>query len=65
MIFFLPFFNATFQCGRYGVLKEIKKKILPPKMWKNRPQKLFIMGPDPFFPQSSPGHSPQPKIDYP
>jgi hypothetical protein len=26
---------------------------------------LLIIGPDHFFPQSSPGHSPQPKIDSP
>ena len=25
--FFLPFFNATFQCGRYGVFKKKKLKI--------------------------------------
>ena len=38
---------------------------LTPKKWKNGPQKLLIIGPDPFIPQSSPGHSPQPKIDPP
>ena len=32
---------------------------------KNRPQKLLIIGPDPFIPQTSPGHRPQPKIDFP
>ena len=26
---------------------------------------MLIIGPDPFFPLSSPGHSPQPKIDSP
>ena len=36
-----------------------------PKKWKNRPQKLLIIGPDPFIPQTSPGHSSQPKIDFP
>ena len=35
-----------------------------PKNWKNGPQKLLIIGPDLFFPQSSPGHSPQPRIDF-
>ena len=45
---FLPFFNATFQCGRYGVFKK-------------RPQRSAQT----LFPLSSPGHSPQPKIDFP
>ena len=35
------------------------------KTWKNHPKKLLIIGPDPFFPQSSIGHSPQSKIDSP
>ena len=29
------------------------------------PQQLLIIGPDPFIPQSSPDHSPQPRIDFP
>ena len=37
---------------------------MTPKKRKNGPQKLLIIGPDPFIPQSSPGHSPQPKIDF-
>ena len=32
---------------------------------KKGPEKLLIIDPDPFFPQSSPGHSPQAKIDFP
>ena len=43
----LPFFYATFQCGRYNVFK--KKKILTTKSWKTHPKKLLIIGPDPFF----------------
>ena len=31
---------------------------MTPKKWKNWPQKSLIIGPGPFFPQSSPGHSP-------
>merc|ERR1712008_651511 len=64
IIFFLPFFYATFQCGRYNVfnfffffffsLKKLKKR--PPKVAHNRPK--------PFFPQPSPSHSQQPKIDF-
>ena len=43
-----------------------KRKIYwPQKSEKNGPQKLLIISPDPFNPQSSPGHSPQPKIDFP
>ena len=34
------------------------------KSWKNHPKKLLRIGPDPFFPRSSPGISPQPKIDF-
>ena len=55
---FLPFFYATFQCGRYGVFKIILKNFLTPKKWKNRPKKLLIIGPDPFISQSSPDQRP-------
>ena len=34
------------------------------KTLKNGPQKLLIIGPDPFISQSSPDHSPQPRIDF-
>ena len=37
---------------------------LTPKKWKNRPQKLLIIGLDPFIPQSSPDHRPEPRIDF-
>jgi hypothetical protein len=50
--FFLPFFYATFQCGRYNVLV-----FLPTKSWKNRPQKLLIIGPNLLF--HSTAHSPE------
>ena len=39
-----------------------KKKNLPMKTKKNRPQKLLIIGPNLFF--HSPAHSQQPKIDF-
>ena len=32
---------------------------MTPKKWKNWPQKLLIIGPDPFISQSSPDHSPE------
>ena len=35
------------------------------KNWKNHPKKLLRFVPDPFFPLTSPGHSPRPKIDFP
>ena len=41
-----------------------KKNFLTPKKWKNGPQKLLIIGPDPFISQSSPDHNPQPRIDF-
>ena len=34
------------------------------KTLKNGPQKLLIIGPNLFFSQSSPAHSPKPKIDF-
>ena len=34
------------------------------KTLKNGPQKLLIIGPNPFISQSSPDHSPQPRIDF-
>ena len=37
---------------------------LTPKKWKNGPQKLLTIGPTPFFPQSSPDHGPQPRIEF-
>ena len=45
--------------------KKFWNFFLTPKKWKNGPQKLLIIGPDPFITQTSPGHSPQPKIDFP
>ena len=35
------------------------------KNWKKHPKKFLRIGLDPFFPRSSPGISPQPKIDFP
>ena len=35
------------------------------KNWKKHPKKLLRIGPDHFFPLTSQGHSPQPKIDFP
>ena len=35
------------------------KNFLTPKKWKNGPQKLLIIGPDPFISQSSPDHIPE------
>ena len=35
------------------------------KNLKNHPKKLLRIGPDHFFPLTSQGHSPQPKIDFP
>ena len=48
-IFFLPFFYATFQCGRYGVLKKKFKKIFNPEKVKKRASKVAHNWPKPFF----------------
>ena len=45
--------------------KKLEEIFLTTKKWKNGPKKLLIIGPDPFFPLSSPDHSPQPRIDFP
>ena len=47
-IFFLPFFNATFQCGRYNVFNFFffaheKLKKPPKKVAQNWPRPLFSM----------------------
>ena len=56
----LPFFYATFQCGRYNVFKNFFFFFLPTKSWKNLPQKLLIIGPNLLF------HSPaQPTANSP
>ena len=44
----LPFFYASFQCGRYNVSKFYFFS-LTTKSWKNHPKKLLIIGPDLFF----------------
>ena len=36
IIFFLPFFNATFQCGRYGVFKKNLKYFFDHEKVKKR-----------------------------
>ena len=49
-------------------LKYFQKKnwinFLSIKTLKNWPQKLLIIGPDPFISQSSPDRSPQPRINF-
>jgi hypothetical protein len=44
--------------------KNYKIYFLSIKTLKNGPQKLLIIGPDPFISQPSPDHSPQPRIDF-
>ena len=57
--FFLPFFYATFQCGRYGVFKKIKKKIFDPEKVKKRASKVAHNLPRPFYSTVQP--RPKPK----
>ena len=49
-------FNAQISEQMYGPDSKKEKK--------NRPQKLLIIGQDHFISQSSPDHSPQPRIDF-
>jgi hypothetical protein len=44
--------------------KQFLINFLSIKTLKNWPQKLLIISPDPFISQSSPDHSPQPRIDF-
>ena len=59
----LPFFNATFQCGRYGVFKKkIKKTIFDPEKVKKRASKVAHNRPRPFYFTVQPrptAHSPE------
>ena len=55
---FLPFFNATFQWGRYNVLKKILKGFFDPEKVKKLALKLAHNWPRTFFPTVQP--RPQP-----
>ena len=56
--FFLPSFNATFQCGRYGVFKKILKYFFDPEKVKKGASQVAHNRPKPFFPTVQP--RPQP-----
>ena len=47
--FFLPFFYATFQCGRYGDFKKILKYFFDPEKVKKRASKVAHNRPRPFY----------------
>ena len=51
--FFYKIIMQLFSADAIVFLKKLKKKFLTPKKWKNGPQKLLIIGPDPFISQSS------------
>ena len=60
--FFLPFFNATFQCGRYGVFKKNLKFFFDPEKVKKQASKVAHNRPRPsyFTVQPRPtAHSPE------
>ena len=60
--FFLPFFYATFQCGRYGVFKKNLKYFFDPEKVKKRASKVAHNRPRPsyFTVQPRPtAHSPE------
>ena len=56
--FFLPFFNATFQCGRYNVKKIQKNFFFAHEKLKKPPKKVAQNRPRPLFPANQP--RPQP-----
>ena len=58
------YFMQIFSADAMVFSKKFKKFFLTPKKWKNGPQKLLIIGPDPFILQSRPDHSPLPRIDF-
>ena len=60
--FFLPFFYATFQCGRYGVFKKILKFFFDPEKVKKQAKKVAHNRPRPFYFTVQPrptAHSPE------
>ena len=60
--FFLPFFYATFQCGRYGVFKKKLKYFFDPEKVKKRASKVAHNPPRPFYFTVQPkpmAHSPE------
>jgi hypothetical protein len=62
IFFFLPFFYATFQCGRYGVFKKIKKNNFDPEKVKKRASKVAHNWPRPLYFTVQPrptAHSPE------
>ena len=61
---FLLFFYATFQCGRYNVFKFFFFFFFALKKLKRPHSKVAHNRPKFFFPQPSPTHSQQPKIDF-
>ena len=48
-IFFLPFFYATFQCGRYNILKKKINLFFPHENIKKRVSKVAHNRPQTFF----------------
>ena len=60
----MQLFSAGVQCERCGVFKRKLNFFLTPNKWKNWPQKLLIIVPDPFISHSSPDHSPQSRIEF-
>jgi hypothetical protein len=62
--FCLPLFYATFQCGPWKIFKKKLNQFFVNQNFKNGHQKLLIIGTNPFISQSSPDHSPQPRIDF-
>ena len=55
-LFFLPFFNATFQCGHY--INHLQFFFYDHENIKKWASKVAHNRPKPFIPQSSPAHSP-------
>ena len=60
--FFLPFFNATFQCGHYGVFKKILKFFFDPEKVKKQAKKVAHNRPRPFFKTVQPRPQPTAQI---
>ena len=60
--FFLPFFYATFQCGRYGVFKKILKIFFDPEKVKKQAKKVAHNRPRPFFKTVQPRPQPTAQI---
>ena len=62
--FCFPIFYTTFQCKPYNIFKQKLNYLFTYGNLKKQASKVAHNWPKPFFSQSSPAYSPQPRIDF-